>query len=96
MNYYKKLQGATFSRDWKVNGGRVLKTQNSKLKTKFSMAAARGKFARNTLAAQEGNQGPYRLEGAEGERFIIILSGTEKVFVDGALMARGPRCRLCD
>ena len=96
MNYYKKLQGATFSREWKVNGGqrtvdgrRPPKTQNSKLKTQFSVAAARGKFARNTIAAQEGNQGPYRLEGAEGERFIIILSGTEKVVVDGQTMTRG-------
>ena len=65
MNYFKKLQGATFSRRWTMDGrrrtgdgGRVLKTQNPTLNTKFSVAAARGKFARNTLAAQEGNQGP--------------------------------------
>ncbi len=103
MNYFKKLQGATFSRQWAISSlersgnpeassGRQSKRTKKKfgvLDTKFSVAAARGKFARNTLAAQEGNQGPYRLEGAEGERFIIILSGTEKVVVDGQTMTRG-------
>ena len=90
MNYFKKLQGATFSRQSTVNrrsGGK--KSQWGLLDTKGSVAIARGKFARNTIAAQEGNQGPYRLEGAEGERFIIVLSGTEKVFLDGLLMRRG-------
>ncbi len=86
MNYFKKLQGATFSRQW---AGKKLEIGNWKLETRASTAIARGKFARNTLAAQEGNQGPYRLEGAEGERFIIVLSGTEKVFVDGKLQVRG-------
>ncbi|MBK9013490.1 MAG: hypothetical protein IPM82_05080 [Saprospiraceae bacterium] len=98
MNYFKKLQGATFSKQWTVDGGRLTGQRSSDgvtqshavtLDTRASAAIARGKFARNTLAAQEGNQGPYRLEGAEGERFIIVLSGTEKVFVDGKLQQRG-------
>ena len=82
MNYYKKLQGATYSN----------KTQlfsKGTLDSKFSAAIARGKYARNNITAQEGNQGPYRLEGAEGERFIIVQSGSEKVYIDGALMERG-------
>ncbi|HFB99584.1 MAG TPA: hypothetical protein ENJ53_02155, partial [Phaeodactylibacter sp.] len=81
MNYYKKLQGATYSNELEISKGT--------LKSQFSAAIARGKYARNNIIAQEGNQGPYRLEGAEGERFIIIQSGTEKVYVDGALMVRG-------
>jgi len=98
MNYFKKLQGATFSRQWAVgpkgvnsrqSGTGKLAAPGPMLETKASAAIARGKFARNTIAAQEGNQGPYRLVGAEGEQFIIVLSGTEKVFVDGKLIQRG-------
>ncbi|MEM6963783.1 MAG: hypothetical protein AAF573_03390 [Bacteroidota bacterium] len=82
MNYFKKLQGATFSNQTELFSEGILKSN-------LSAAIARGKFARNNIVALEGNQGPYRLEGAEGERFIIVLSGTEKVYVDGRLMVRG-------
>ncbi len=83
MNYLKKLQGATFS-----NQLQVFENQAT-LDSKASVAVARGKFARNTITVQEGNQGPYKLRGAAGERFIIILSGTEKIYWDGQLLTRG-------
>lgn len=82
MNFYKKLQGANFTTGY--DGGKDLQ-----LKTTASIAVAKGKYAKNTLLGQEGNQGPYRLTGNNGETFIIILAGTERVYIDGELMTRG-------
>jgi len=82
INYFKKLQGATFSNTTNIE-------EEKQLNTRASVAIARGKFARNILPAQEGNQGPYRLSGNENERFIIVLAGTEKVFLNGEQLKRG-------
>ncbi len=82
MNYFKKLKGATVNNVYEID-------EKSSIRTKASVAIARGKFSRNSILAQEGNQGPYRLIGADGEQFIIVLGGTEKVFLDGELLKRG-------
>ena len=82
-----------FLKFFKKGSGLAFKTQiTSPKKTvdiESAVALSRGKFARNIINGQEGNQGPYRLTGNENESFIIILSGTEQVFIDGQLLKRG-------
>ncbi len=55
----------------------------------ISAGVARSEFHRIRFQGVEGNQGPYRLNGKNGEQFITIISGSEQVFIDGILMKRG-------
>lgn len=55
----------------------------------LSIANSRGKFNSNRFNGNDGVQGPYRLSGINNERDIIIIAGTEKVYVDGIEMKRG-------
>jgi hypothetical protein len=55
----------------------------------LALAEAKGTFHTNSFMGQEGRQGPYPLTGKNGERFIPILAGSEKVYVNGVPMRRG-------
>lgn len=50
---------------------------------------AKGRFARQTLQVQTGVQGPYKLYGADGEISIVMVAGSERVYLDGQLLVRG-------
>ena len=54
-----------------------------------SIAVARGQFVRQNITPGEGNQGPYKLTGDGAQRFLIVLAGTERVYLDGELLVRG-------
>lgn len=82
MRYYKQLQGASYSGEFDI-------LKDLSLESSISFSIAKGQFTRNTFLGQEGNQGPYRLTGANGETFIIVLAGSEKVYLDNELLTRG-------
>lgn len=75
--YSRKLQGAM---------GQV---QSDNLSVTVSGAVSRGKYTSMQFLGQEGNQGPYQLKGDRGQIDIIILAGTERIFIDGESMTRG-------
>ncbi|MES3629507.1 MAG: hypothetical protein PPP56_05015 [Longimonas sp.] len=52
-------------------------------------AVSRGIFQRQDIPAEDGVQGPYRLRGRDGEPFIVITAGSERVFLDGERLERG-------
>jgi hypothetical protein len=76
-NLQRKLQGITVENWFKST------TQQ------LTYGTSRGIFHSNRFLGQEGNQGPYLLTGKNGEREIVVLAGTERVYADGVLQVRG-------
>lgn len=80
--FVKKVQGISL-------GGTFNHDNDSKTTAFASGALVRGVFQRSEFTGQEGNQGPYKLVGPNGELFILIVSGSERVYVNGLLLQRG-------
>ncbi|MAT67691.1 MAG: hypothetical protein CL830_04800 [Crocinitomicaceae bacterium] len=82
LKYHKRGQGIHLK-------NKIIENNNIEIDVENSASISKGKFGRNVIQGIEGNQGPYRLYGNENESFIIILSGTENVYIDGVLLKRG-------
>jgi len=52
-------------------------------------AVSKGIFTTDTLHGVDGQQTGYYLHGRNGETFITVLAGTEKIWCDGTLLQRG-------
>ena len=81
LNFNKKVQG--------LSTRFTFGTPENKTEIFASAALVRGQYARSTFIGQEGNQGPYKLKGNNGELYVLVISGSEKVYVNGILKKRG-------
>lgn len=81
LNFNKKVQGLSANFNFGQHG--------NKTNVFASAALVRGQYAKSSFIGQEGNQGPYKLRGSNGELFILVISGSERVYVNGILLKRG-------
>ena len=81
LNFNKKVQGLATN----FNFG----TEENKTNVFASAALVRGQYAKSNIVGQEGNQGPYKLKGPNGELYVLVVSGSERVYVNGILLQRG-------
>jgi hypothetical protein len=56
---------------------------------KATASVIRGTYRTMEFNGRESIQGPYRLTGINNESFIIVVAGTEQVYLDGRLLNRG-------
>lgn len=81
LNFNKKVQGLSTQFNFGL----------PKNETTIIAAAAivKGQYAKSNFVGQEGNQGPYKLTGPNGELYILVIAGSENVFVNGILLKQG-------
>jgi hypothetical protein len=84
LKFYKKGKGARFSGNFNLND-----EKSAILRTTVSGSVSKGLVCRNSFNGKEGNQGPYKLRGTNNEQFIVVLAGSERVYIDGKLQSRG-------
>ena len=82
LRYYKNVQGLQFTSKYKLKN-------NWEASSQGFVSVAKGKFASIQVPILEGVLGPYRLNGPNNERFVVILANSERVFLDGKLLQRG-------
>lgn len=73
----------------KVSGLEVEAKLSDNLDVLASGAIVRGQFSSYTFIGKEGNQGPYKIIGSNNEAFLIIVAGSDELYMNGTLLNRG-------
>ncbi|MBW4359439.1 hypothetical protein [Flavobacterium taihuense] len=81
LTFNKKIQGLSAT----VNFG----NDDKKTNVFVSGGLVTGNYASSNFKGQEGNQGPYKLVGKNGELYVLVIIGSERVYVNGVLLKRG-------
>ncbi len=92
-DFQLELEPSTFARlNRKIQGVGIttplpFKTTRGTLRA--AAATSRGLFKTQDLQVKDGVQGPYRLQGSANEPFILVIPGSETVYLDGIRLERG-------
>jgi hypothetical protein len=78
----RKGQGAKVKISTSVSGKDTIVTSQA-------ITVNKGIYHKLLLKSIEGNQGPYKISGRNNELNIIVISGSERVYLDGKLLKRG-------
>lgn len=81
LNFNKKVQG--------VSANFHFGNEDGKTSIFTSAALVKGQYAKSNFTGQEGNQGPYKLKGSNDALYVLVISGSERVFVNGVQLQRG-------
>lgn len=92
-DFQLELEPSVFARlNRKIQGVGIttplpFKTPNGTLRA--AAATSRGLFKTQDLQVKDGVQGPYRLQGSANEPFILVIPGSETIYLDGIRLERG-------
>jgi hypothetical protein len=81
LTFDKKVQGLIANFDFG--------TKEDKTNLFAAAGVVKGQYVKCSITAEEGNQGPYELTGDNGESSVVVISGSERVYVNGLLLKRG-------
>ena len=79
--FSKRVQGLSLTTNFK--------NEDSEFTAFTAGALVRGQFSSSQFVGQEGNQGPYKLKGPNNELYVLVVSGSETVYVNGIPLERG-------
>lgn len=82
LRFNKKLLGGFFEH-------KIALSDSNSITVKSAISVSKGKYKKQEISPIDGNQGPYKLVGENQEPFILVIAGSEKVFIDGVLQTRG-------
>jgi hypothetical protein len=88
-DYYLEPSESEFSFHEKKLKGVMAEATAGRTSASFALASSKGEYFSNRFSGQENKQGPYQLTGRSNETNVMILPGTERVWVDGEEMQRG-------
>lgn len=82
LRFNKKVIGGLFEHNFSFK-------DSSNIAVKSAVSISKGKYRRQEITPIDLNQGPYKLTSENQEPYIMVIAGSEKVYIDGVLQTRG-------